>query len=143
VLGAVGAAALVKGYNVYSRKGMKVVGWSPESLTEAASKSVMLYLAIAHFGRGQGEWRRKEDPEHWGRVVGDSINRYRERLLQLWTRTAADDETQQTCRECADVLRFVLVEVLKRLYPETRGHLSSFDRALPGPGVSRTSELSR
>ncbi len=129
VLGAVGATALAKGYNIYSRKESKLVGWSPESLTEATSKSVMLYLAIAHFGRGQGEWRRKEDPEHWRMVVGDSINRYQERLLQLWTRTAANDGTPVTRRECADLLRLVLVEVLHGLYPETRRHLSSLESA--------------
>ena len=85
----------------------------------------MLYLAIAHFGRGQGEWRRKEAPEHWAKMVDDSINRYQERLQKVWARTATDADTTQTTRECAEVLRFVLVEVLERLYPETRGYLSS------------------
>ena len=125
VLGAIGAAALAKGYNVYFNKGKKIIGWSPESLTAAANKSVMLYLAIAHFGRGQGEWRRKEAPEHWAKMVDDSINRYQERLQKVWARTATDADTTQTSRECAEVLRFVLVEVLERLYPETRGYLSS------------------
>ena len=125
ILGVAGAAALAKGYNVYSSKGKKVVGWSPESLTEAFHKTVMLYLAIAHFGRGQGEWRSNEVPEHWGNVVDDSINRYRERLRQLWARTTADGVVEQTRHECAAVLRYVLVEVLQRLYPETRGYLSS------------------
>ena len=36
VLGAIGAAALAKGYNVYFNKGKKIIGWSPESLTAAA-----------------------------------------------------------------------------------------------------------
>ena len=125
VLGAASAVALAKGYNVYTNNGMKVVSWSPESLTDATRRSVMLYLAIAHFGRGQGEWRRKEDPEHRVKVVGDSIAHYHDRLLQLWTRNTTDGETKQIRREYAEVLRFVLVEVLQRLYPETRGYLSS------------------
>ncbi|WP_413894621.1 DUF3482 domain-containing protein, partial [Candidatus Skiveiella danica] len=50
VLGATAAAALAKGYNVYTRKDKKVVGWSQDSLTEAFGKSLMLYLAVAHFG---------------------------------------------------------------------------------------------
>ena len=126
VLGAAGAAALAKGYNVYTNSnGKKVVSWSTESLTDTTSKSVMLYLAIAHFGRGQGEWRLKEVPEHWVKVVGDSIAHYHDRLLQLWTRNTTDEETKQIQREYAEVLRVVLVEVLQRLYPETRGYLSS------------------
>lgn len=125
VLGVAGAAALAKGYNIYSSKGNKVVGWSPESLTEAFQKTVMLYLAIAHFGRGQGEWRSNEVPEHWSKMVDDAINRYRERLWQLWARTATDGVVEQTRHESEAVLRYVLVEVLQRLYPESRGYLSS------------------
>jgi len=125
ILGAASAAALAKGYNVYSCKGMKVIGWSADSLMEAATKSVMLYLAIAHFGRGQGEWRRKDDPEHWIDLVGNSISSHKERMLQLWGKAAVDDEIEPTRHECATVLKSVLVEVLLSLYPETPDYLSS------------------
>ena len=125
VLGAASAAALAKGYNVYSCKGMKVIGWSADSLMEAATKSVMLYLAIAHFGRGQGEWRRKDDPEHWIDLVGNSISSHKERMLQLWGKATVDDEIEPTRHECAAVLKSVLVESLLSLYPETPDYLSS------------------
>ncbi len=125
VLGALGATALARGYNIHADKGKKAVSWSSESLTEAFVKSVMLYLAIAHFGRGQGEWRRKDDPAHWGKVVGDAVERYRVRLQSLWTVGAADANATASERECAEVLRRVLVEVLNALYPEIDGYLSS------------------
>jgi len=100
------------------------IRWSPDSLTQAFFRSVMLYLAIAHFGRGQGEWRRKDDPEHWNKAVGDSVNRYQDRLQQLWMRTASSPETLQIQQECTSALKLVLVEVLERLYPETRGRMA-------------------
>jgi hypothetical protein len=124
VLGALGAGALAKGYNAYTEKGKTVIRWSPDSLTQAFFRSVMLYLAIAHFGRGQGEWRRKDDPEHWNKAVGDSVNRYQDRLQQLWMRTASSPETLQIQQECTSALKLVLVEVLERLYPETRGRMA-------------------
>jgi hypothetical protein len=126
VLGALGAGALAKGYNAYTEKGKTIIRWSRDSLTQAFFRSVMLYLAIAHFGRGQGEWRRKDDPEHWNKAVGDSVNRYQDRLQQLWIRTAGGPETQQIKHECTIALKLVLVEVLERLYPETRGHIAAF-----------------
>jgi len=123
VLGALGAGAMAKGYNAYKEKGKAMIRWSPDSLTQAFFRSVMLYLAIAHFGRGQGEWRRKDDPEHWNKAVGDSVSRYQNRLQQLWICTASGPKTQQTKHECTSVLKLVLIEVLDRLYPETRGHI--------------------
>ena len=126
VLGAVGAAALAKGYNVYTDTGKRIVGWSPESLNDAFTKSVLLYVAIAHFGRGQGQWNRKDDPEYWCGVVHDSVNRYRDRLSQLWARAASEGNSSQMRQECTDVLRFVLIELLNRLYPEARGQLQGY-----------------
>ena len=125
VLGAAGAAALARGYNISTDKGKKVIGWSPESLSDAFTRSLLLYLAIAHFGRGQGQWRRKDDPEYWRSVVDETVGRYRDRLLQLWTRAASEGDSPQTRQECASVLRFVLVALFNRLYPDTRGHIGS------------------
>ena len=123
VLGAVGAAAIAKGYNVYTDAGKRIVGWSPESLNDAFTKSVLLYLAIAHFGRGQGQWNRKDDPEYWCKIVGESVNRYRDRLSQIWARAASEGNSSQMRQEFTDVLRLVLIELLNRLYPEARGQL--------------------
>jgi Domain of unknown function (DUF3482)/50S ribosome-binding GTPase len=125
VLGAVGAAALARGYNLHTDKGNKIVAWSPESLNDAFTRSVLLYLAIAHFGRGQGQWRRKDDPGHWHMAAADVANRYHDRLLQLWARASSEGDSPQTRQECASVLRLVLVELLNRLYPETSEHMHS------------------
>jgi hypothetical protein len=119
-LGALGAAALARGYNVYTSKGKKVIAWSPEALTEAFGKSAMLYLAIAHFGRGQGEWRRKADPAHWFTVVNAVLNRHQERLLPLWSRSAGTNSTdaERATAECKLIVTEVLLEVLSSFYPE-------------------------
>jgi len=123
LLGSIGAAGLAKGYNINANKGKKVVVWSQDSLMEAFKKSIMLYLSIAHFGRGQGEWRRKEVPLHWGKVVDEAINKYREQLKKLWTRTTSDGDFQQVELECPVVLRCVLEDVMRGLYPEGLRHI--------------------
>lgn len=119
VLGATGGAALAKGYNVYTSKDKKVVGWSPNSLTEAFGKSLMLYLAIAHFGRGQGQWRPKEAPKAWGTSVSLTLNRYTERLQLLWPKVGSNPKNARVQIDCATLVRQSIRDVLLDLHPES------------------------
>lgn len=118
VMGAVGAAALAQGYNVYTHKDKKIVRWSPDSLTEALAKAAMLYLSIAHFGRGQGPWRRKESPQAWAAAVDAVLGSDGERLAHLWAQAAAAPAAPGVHAECAAVVQDLLRNVLLRLYPE-------------------------
>ncbi len=126
VLGATGAAALAKGYNVHAHKDKKVVRWSPDSLTEAFGKSVMLYLAIAHFGRGQGQWRRKEDPQTWSASVNQTLARYQIRLQVLWPGLRANAQTASAQNDCATLVRQSLRDVLLHLHPESTALLPRY-----------------
>jgi len=123
VLGATAAAALAKGYNVYTRKDNKVVGWSPDSLTEAFGKSLMLYLAVAHFGRGQGEWRRKEDPQLWSAQLNLALNRHKVRLQCLWPGVTQNPRGANAHADCEALVRHAIRDVLLNLYPQTHALL--------------------
>ena len=127
VLGAVGAAALARGYNIYTDKDMRIIRWSPESLNDVFAKSVLLYLAIAHFGRGQGHWNRKDDPDHWRIVVRDSVNGCLDGLSKLWARTLLEGNTSQVRMECENALRHVIVNILYQLHPEARAQLQAIE----------------
>jgi urease gamma subunit len=126
VLGATAAAALAKGYNVYTNKDRKVVGWSPDSLTEAFGKALMLYLAIAHFGRGQGQWRRREDPQAWSASVNLTLNRQKERLHLLWQHSGSDQRSGHYQNDCATLVRQSVRGVLLNLYPESSSLLPNY-----------------
>jgi hypothetical protein len=123
VLGATAAAALAKGYNVYTRKDKKVVGWSQDSLTEAFGKSLMLYLAVAHFGRGQGQWRRKEDPQLWSAQLNLALNRYKVRLQGLWPGVTQNPRGASAQSDCEALVRHTIRDVLLNLYPQTQALL--------------------
>lgn len=127
VLGALGGAALAKGYNVVKSKGKKVIRWSPISLEEALVKSLVLYLSVAHFGRGQGVWRKKDAPSHWAPVVGAVLDHHREPLKRLWS--AEDLQSPPMRAEHAALIRNVLTDVLMRLYPEAGNVLLPFSPA--------------
>jgi hypothetical protein len=119
VMGALGAAALAQGYNVYTQKDKKVVCWSTESLTQALTNAAMLYLSVAHFGRGQGPWRRKESPQEWADAVQTVLRSGGERLARLWPAAASEPGTPEAHRECKDAVQELLRDVLLRLYPES------------------------
>lgn len=118
VMGAVGAAALAQGYNVYTHNDKKVVRWSADSLTEALAKAAMLYLSIAHFGRGQGPWQRKESPQAWAAAVNAVLGSDGERLARLWADAAAVPSSSVVHAECTALVQKLLRNVLLRLYPD-------------------------
>ena len=118
VLGATGGAMLAKGYNVVSNKDKKVVGWSPGAMTEAFEKSLLLYLAVAHFGRGQGQWRPKEAPAAWRNSAQLAIHRYNERLQSLWRNISNDPKSASAQIDCTQLVHQAIRDVLLDIHPE-------------------------
>ena len=134
ILGATGGAALSKVYNVSNHKDKKVVGWSPQAMAEALEKSLMLYLAVAHFGRGQGQWRAKEAPPAWHTAARLVTNRYKDQLLPLLHGADAQAPGAETHTACALCLRQAVRDVLLEIHPESEVlQLRGPDRALQLP----------
>ena len=65
VVGALGGAGLAVAYNHKKQIDGTVVTWSDEALKNFFVEASLLYLAVAHFGRGRGNWEEGEYPEHW------------------------------------------------------------------------------
>ena len=69
VLGALGAAALARGYNLIRGVGKPSLAWSEPVLAELARGALLRYLAVAHYGRGRGKWSESEHPAFWSDAV--------------------------------------------------------------------------
>lgn len=65
VVGALGGAGLAVAYNHKKQIDGTVVTWSDEALKNFFVEASLLYLAVAHFGRGRGNWEEGEYPEYW------------------------------------------------------------------------------
>jgi hypothetical protein len=61
----------------------------------------LLYLALAHFGRGRGNWAESEYPEFWKDVVVKSVK-----------------EVHPERDYMANSMDIILRSVLTRLYPK-------------------------
>jgi hypothetical protein len=114
VLGALGAIGLARGYNFVRGVERPTLTWSDEVLDELVHAAVLGYLAVAHYGRGRGEWEAAEHPAHWSAAVDDAMASRRDALHALWDRRQ-DDEALD--REMRDFLAEATASVLARLYP--------------------------
>lgn len=73
VLGAVSGLGAAKAYNYRSGKTDAVLSWSESALDDFMLEAVLLYLAVAHYGRGRGDWAEGESPAFWKETVAEVL----------------------------------------------------------------------
>jgi len=117
LLGAAGARGLASVYNLARGSDATTVRWSGEFLTGRASGAVLRYLAVAHFGRGRGDYVASEYPPHWGPLVEAALQARRGELEQLWAAAERGETSAALESRLRPQLEAVTVEVLGRLYP--------------------------
>ena len=86
LLGALGAAGVARGINVVRGTGQSWVAWRDDALDGAAQAALLRYLAVAHFGRGRGDWSPGEAPAHWPPAVALALARQRAEWTAAWAR---------------------------------------------------------
>jgi hypothetical protein len=120
LLGALGAAGVARGINVVRGTGQSWVAWSDEALMGATQAALLRYLAVAHFGRGRGEWAQGEAPPHWQATVADALAAQRNALAALWAGRSTRLDTPDDAAALAQVLQPLLEEsarvVLRQLH---------------------------
>jgi len=121
LLGALGAGGAAQAYNLMRGTSDGKIGWSSGFLTQRVSAALLRYLAVAHFGRGRGDWVESEYPPHWQALVEEVTAARRAELDDIWRRAEAG-----AAREEIEALLQPLVSgagraLLVRLYPEAVG----------------------
>lgn len=119
VAGAVGAAGLARGVNLVRGTVGTTLRWSDEFIANLVPAAIMRYLAVAHYGRGRGEWSEGEHPAFWRTVVMDAIER-RGGMRVLAALRETDREPGARLRAWQRELAGVAREVLVALYPQAR-----------------------
>jgi len=93
VLGALSAAGLARGYNMIRGVGAPTLAWAPNVLDELARAALLRYLAVAHYGRGRGNWTESEHPAFWGEAVDAVLLQARPALEAVWKLRGAIGDT--------------------------------------------------
>ena len=84
ILGALGGAGIARGVNLVRGTDHSLVAWKGETLDAVVDAALLRYLAVAHFGRGRGDWTRAASPAHWKDVVDAALAPHRPALATAW-----------------------------------------------------------
>lgn len=113
-----GAYALIKSYNLVRGSDQRL-HWSAEHFREQVRLALLTYLAVAHYGRGRGEWQESAEPAHWNTLITQVLDEHREGVEKLWR----DGVQKQVLPDALSKSALPLVMdclscALARLYPE-------------------------
>ena len=117
VLGALGGAGIARGMNLVRGKSGTTLRWEDAVLTGLVGSAVLRYLAVAHYGRGRGDWSETEYPPFWAPLVAQIIEERRDRLTQLWAKRQPACDIERMDNALREFLAEVTGEALDRLYP--------------------------
>lgn len=118
ILGALGAAGLARGYNMVRGINAIVIQWSDAVLLNKVNTALLTYLAVAHFGRGRGNWERSEYPPHWLGIVEGHVEQNKARYQKCWKQRQQANAADGIRSGLTDLLNESARDVLTTLYPD-------------------------
>jgi hypothetical protein len=126
ILGALGAGSVARGYNMVQGEQDPAVRWSEDFFQGLIRSALLRYLAVAHFGRGRGDYTEGEHPTFWQSAVAGVVESRRDEIRNLWERgkagdAAISDPLQTLMAGCA-------ARLLVQFYPEARDLFSAAGR---------------
>ena len=116
LLGALGGAGVARGMNIARDRTQATLSWDGAFLDALVAEVLLRYLAVAHFGRGRGEWEASDVPALWRECVQAAIDARRAQRAEVWALRASDaaaiePRLRALLAECARA-------VLDALYPD-------------------------
>lgn len=112
LIGAVSGIGAAHAYNLTRQKAGADLTWSSQAVSGFLLETILLYLAVAHFGRGRGDWEESESPEFWKKAVSDAIAKSNIPLNDI--RKLAPDAGVNALLQPIDA---ILKRVFELLYP--------------------------
>jgi hypothetical protein len=121
VLGALGAGGAAQSYNFARGADAGRVRWSAEFLSQRPAAALLRYLAVAHYGRGRGDWVASEYPAHWRTLVERVVEKRRDRFDAVWAAAGQGADQATLERDLVPLMSECAREILVALYPEAAG----------------------
>ncbi len=116
VIGALTFAGAAWGFNAGTDRQHPAITLSDEFLRTLLVSGVLRYLAVAHFGRGRGNFVESEAPPFWQEEVEQAIALHEDAVRKLWPALREDGDIAPA----VDLLTNITAHVLGRLYPGAR-----------------------
>ena len=120
IIGALGGSGAAAAYNLARGATDGKVGWSAEFLAQRPLAALLRYLAVAHYGRGRGDWSEGEYPPHWQGVVEEVVAQHWEELGAALRAPEIDAGAEAVAERLHPALAVIGADVLLKLYPDSR-----------------------
>ncbi|MDY4163962.1 MAG: GTPase domain-containing protein [Sutterella sp.] len=113
ILGAIGGVGAAAIYNARHKKEGIEISWSEQAAEDFMLETLLLYLAVAHFGRGRGDWQAGESPEFWKQAVTEAMKEQKTHFQDL-RRLSPEAGVEQLTRMTDTLLRTVFLRLYGR-----------------------------
>jgi hypothetical protein len=117
LMGALGGAGVARGMNVVRRKTDAAVTWDSAFLDGLVVSALLRYLAVAHYGRGRGEWKASEYPLFWRELVTAVVAARQQAFTELWSSRRVDCDAVEFESRLKALLAGAARAALAELYP--------------------------
>jgi hypothetical protein len=124
LVGALGASGAARAYNLARGAKDGLVRWSAEFLDQRFDAAILRYLAVAHYGRGRGDWVEGEYPAHWPPLVSEVASSMHGELEAVWSAVEGGASAGEAAERLTPLVTRATQEVLVRLYPDAAGLVS-------------------
>ncbi len=119
VVGALTMAGAAWGFNTSTERDKTTVQFADEFLQTLLVGSVLRYLAVAHFGRGRGNFVEGEAPAFWQAEVEAAVAGREGELAELWKSLRTETDPQKAAARAEAIVTGIAAAALSRLYPAT------------------------
>jgi hypothetical protein len=117
VLGALTFAGAAWGFNASTDRNHPTVQFADDFLKSLLVASILRYLAVAHFGRGRGNFVESEAPAFWQAEVERAVALHGDALAEAWQEARDDPDSAKAAMPLEHIASGVAARTLEQLYP--------------------------
>ena len=119
VLGALTFAGAAWGFNASTDRNNPTVQFAEDFLKSLLVASILRYLAVAHFGRGRGNFVEGEAPAFWQAEVERAVAMHADALGDAWSEARAEPDAAKAKAQLDELVTGIATRTLEQLYPST------------------------
>ena len=117
VVGALTMAGAAWGFNASTDRHRTTMSFADEFLHSLLASSVLRYLAVAHFGRGRGNFVEGEAPAFWQAEVEAALAVHAGEEAAAWASLRSDAVGAKDSESLVNIVTAVTHRTLAQLYP--------------------------
>ena len=117
IAGALGASGVAHALNLVRGEKEAALRWSAEFYEGLVRSALLRYLAVAHFGRGRGDYTQSESPPFWQDMVAAEVAARRAEVREIWERGKSAPGPEPLRAPLAALLEGCAGRLLAALYP--------------------------